>query len=240
MFYYTKGLMRIKELFGIYIREDGWISRKLEGPWLKGTRCPCHLTNLNCVYYRVYSSAETDFLSAETDFSKSSEYVHRLVAYAFVPNPNPTKFKFVDHINGDKLDNRAENLRWLTHQLNTMNRSLVPKAYKVFKLNKYQSKFSAKGITYRTKYCDTKEEARTLCSQMKANKFREIYLSHLENHENSQVPNHQYISAKSPDPPVRHKLSHTQNSRDMRRRATFCVVPHCIPKNLETLIKKEE
>ena len=45
-------------------------------------------------------------------------YIHRLVALAFIPNDDPSR-DTVDHINGDKLDNRAENLQWLSRGDNT-------------------------------------------------------------------------------------------------------------------------
>ncbi len=40
--------------------------------------------------------------------------VSRLVAEAFCPNPDPENARTVDHIDGDKQNNKAENLRWLS------------------------------------------------------------------------------------------------------------------------------
>jgi hypothetical protein len=48
--------------------------------------------------------------------------VHRLVALAFIPNPDGKKE--VDHINRIKTDNRVKNLRWATRSENEINTTI--------------------------------------------------------------------------------------------------------------------
>lgn len=52
------------------------------------------------------------------DGKKHRRYVHRLVAHAFL-GESYFDGATVDHINGDRRDNRAENLRWVTVSENT-------------------------------------------------------------------------------------------------------------------------
>ena len=54
--------------------------------------------------------------------NRKKYYKHRLIATQFISNRNPTKFKYVDHVNHIRTDNRISNLRWCSQLQNCNNR----------------------------------------------------------------------------------------------------------------------
>lgn len=42
-------------------------------------------------------------------------YLHRLMAETFIPNPN--NYRTINHINGNKMDNRISNLEWASDEM---------------------------------------------------------------------------------------------------------------------------
>lgn len=70
--------------------------------------------------------------------------MHRLVAEVFIPNPNPSLLTQINHKDGNKQNNRVDNLEWVTPNQNQQHKCdfLHPKANKeVIRISKDWSEF---------------------------------------------------------------------------------------------------
>ncbi len=73
--------------------------------------------NLNGCITSGYRSVKLTF-----DNSKQQRfYVHRLVAEHFIINPDPKNKTFVNHKDGNKLNNNVENLEWVSPRENNLH-----------------------------------------------------------------------------------------------------------------------
>ena len=132
------------------ISDDGRVWSKKSNKWLK----PINVNG--------YKKASL--------YKNGKEYqrlVHRLVAEAFIPNPN--NYDEINHINEDKSDNRVENLEWCTpsyninygtrieRQVNSISKKVFQYSIDNVLLNTYKScteaerenpSFNHRGISY--------------------------------------------------------------------------------------------
>ena len=88
---------------------------------------------------------------------RKNKMVHRLVAKAFILNPDNKKE--VDHINTNRTDNRVENLKWVTHKENCNN-----------PISKINYSNTRKG---KTVYVYTNEQRKAVSERMKGFKHSE-------------------------------------------------------------------
>jgi len=84
-----------------FIREDGVKITKRKNGTLK---------------YFYGSTHRSGYKVVGTGVTGKAELVHRLVAKAFIPNPD--NLPLVDHIDNNSTNNHVSNLRWVTNQQN--------------------------------------------------------------------------------------------------------------------------
>lgn len=80
---------------------------------------------------------------------KKSYSVHRLVAIAFLPNPE--NLPCVNHKNGNKQDNCIENLEWCTHKENNLH-SVNVLGHRTDGIYSHQAKLRKEDVEYIRKY----------------------------------------------------------------------------------------
>lgn len=84
------------------VNENGQVRNDENGKFLKGT------------ILHTYR-----YINFRWNKKQKNKSVHRLVAEAFLPNPN--NLPYVHHIDGNRLNNKLENLKWVTAKENSQN-----------------------------------------------------------------------------------------------------------------------
>ena len=107
--------------------------------------------------------------------SRFKDSIHRIVAKLFVENKNPKRFNVVDHINGDRSDNRACNLRWIDSHLNAINKKWTLNAKFDADIRLWRSSVWNKGREKTLGYFTTFLEAHKAAHKYKEKLFDTLY-----------------------------------------------------------------
>ena len=97
---------RVATLYRDYIREDS-VRHHTEQRLIRGT-ITRYKSDVSYTFYTFRRGGKRYHLSG-----------HRLVATAFIPNPN--NYPNIDHIDTNGLNNHVSNLRWCTQKMNIHN-----------------------------------------------------------------------------------------------------------------------
>ena len=84
-------------------------------------------------------------------------YIHQLIAQLYLENPN--NYKVINHINGDKTDNRVENLEWCTQRHN-INQYHKGDNVDILRTGKFRARCYHNGKHKHLGCFNTREEAR--------------------------------------------------------------------------------
>jgi hypothetical protein len=136
--------------------------------------------------YRIYKDGKVQSMVGNTKWLKqqkhngyvrvfltkncktSAKFVHRLVAEAFIPNPN--NFPVVNHIDWIRDNNRISNLEWVTREQNTIKKRPTPRDKEIKDRLKGILEMRIKGIRYEeigNKYNISKQRVHAILVQYK-------------------------------------------------------------------------
>lgn len=83
-------------------------------------------------YDKILSASKKDNGYYTVSINGNNEYVHRLVAKAFIDNPN--NLNEINHKDEDKSNNRVDNLEWCTKSYNVYNDYSIKCKSKIIKI----------------------------------------------------------------------------------------------------------
>ena len=107
-------ILPIKDFDGYYISSEGKVYCNLG----KGNRDKNKTVDLYEVKPRLTKTGYARvYMRNSVTNKRKDEYIHRLVAKHFIPNPDNKKY--VNHKNCKRNDNRAKNLEWCSAKENT-------------------------------------------------------------------------------------------------------------------------
>lgn len=153
----------IRGFDGYKVSNDGYV-------YSEKTRRILNRINNNKGYYHICLTV---------DGKMQYQLLHRLIAEAFIPNPEGKPF--INHIDGNKKNNKIENLEWVTNQEN------IRHAFEIG-LMKGRPSNRKKAILQIDK--DTKQVIKEYSSQLEASKELNIHVGSL-----SQCLNGKYKTA---------------------------------------------
>ena len=108
----------------------------------------------------------------DNDGKSVSRKVSRLVALAWIRNPNPAEAIYVDHENRDRSYNDIDNLRWIDPICNALNNGCDGCHKTTNKIKPYRARVRVDGTRINLGYYETREEASRV-----ARELREIILN---------------------------------------------------------------
>jgi hypothetical protein len=114
-----------------------------------------------CKSRKMIPKNDNGYLRVGLTVDKKQQFfmVHRLIAMAFIPNPE--NLPFINHKDCDRLNNKIDNLEWCTNMYNSQSINTSKNFGGVYKtpFNKFRARYNSNGIKYGKQF-DTIGEAK--------------------------------------------------------------------------------